>query len=152
MWNNFLPVSCQLSYSAATINTHHVKPRLKPVSCQEMSTEQDSVRRWKICRIHRLCDSSPLCLRLGIHIRRVRRPRPGQPVAVGDQQISDVAVMPLMKLTQHSLPPRGPLRASCSACSTTNTPTPHPLHVSALCASDLMAASNALLHHLFPHI
>lgn len=28
----------------------------------------------------------------------------GQPVAAGDQQISDVAVMPLMKLTQHSLP------------------------------------------------
>ncbi|KAM3613918.1 uncharacterized protein V6R79_007045 [Siganus canaliculatus] len=39
----------------------------------------------------------------------------GQPVAAGDRQISDVAVMPLMKLTQHSLPPRGPLRASCSA-------------------------------------
>lgn len=34
----------------------------------------------------------------------------GQPVAVGDQQISDVAVMPLMKLTQHSLPLRRPLR------------------------------------------
>ncbi|KAF6734058.1 hypothetical protein FQA47_011462 [Oryzias melastigma] len=31
--------------------------------------------------------------------------QPGQPVAVGDLQISDVAVMPLMKLTQHSLPP-----------------------------------------------
>lgn len=48
----------------------------------------------------------------------------GQPVAVGDQQISDVAVMPLMKLTQHSLPTLGPLRASCSACRATNTPTP----------------------------
>lgn len=57
----------------------------------------------------------------------------GQPVAAGDQQISDVAVMPLMKLTQHSLPPRRPLRASCSACST-----PPSLHVSAQCASDLM--------------
>ena len=32
----------------------------------------------------------------------------GQPVAAGDLQISDVAVMALMKLTQHSLPAPGP--------------------------------------------
>lgn len=47
--------------------------------------------------------------------------RAGQPVAAGDQQISDVAMMPLMKLTQHSLPPRGPLRGSCSAPQTPST-------------------------------
>lgn len=62
---------------------------------------------------------SRLCLRLA---NRIRREAAGQPVAAGDQQISDVAVMPLMKLTQCSLPPHGPLRASCFACSATTPP------------------------------
>lgn len=51
-----------------------------------------------------------------------------------------------MKLTQYSLPPRGPLRASCSACSTTNPPTPS--HFSPMCFW-FDRASDTSLHHLF---
>lgn len=58
----------------------------------------------------------------------------GQPVAAGDQQISDVAVMPLMKLTQRSLPHCGPPRGRKHSYSP-----PTGLHVSAQCVFDLMA-------------
>lgn len=61
----------------------------------------------------------------------------GQPVAAGDLRISDVAVMPLMKLTQHSLPPCGPPRVSCSARSSIKTPPP--AAATAPHAFDLMA-------------
>lgn len=100
-----------------------MKGRVKPVPCQDSSTEQDGVWKWKICRTHRRGDSSLLCLRFGKSHSACQAAPAGQPVAAGDQQISDVAVMPLMKLTQHSLPHRGPLRASCSAWST--PPPPH---------------------------
>lgn len=99
---------------------------LNPFAVRTVAQSRIASGSGKICGIHRRRDSSLLCLRLGNHIRCVRRAPAGQPVAAGDQQISDVAVMPLMKLTQHSLPQRGPLRASCSAWSTTNTaPPPH---------------------------
>ncbi|CAL8358717.1 unnamed protein product [Arctogadus glacialis] len=53
----------------------------------------------------------------------------GRPVAAGDRQISDVAGMALMKLTQHSPPPRGPPRASTlNRARTASRPSPLPRH------------------------
>uniref|UniRef100_A0AAV2MFS3 Uncharacterized protein n=1 Tax=Knipowitschia caucasica TaxID=637954 RepID=A0AAV2MFS3_KNICA len=48
----------------------------------------------------------------------------GQPVAAGDLQISDVAVMPLMKLTQHSLSLCLPVPWGSLSCPTPRLPQP----------------------------
>lgn len=62
----------------------------------------------------------------------------GQPVAAGDQQISDVAVMPLMKLTQHSLPSsRAPEGLPLCMEHGKHSPSLHAFMFQ--CASDLMA-------------
>lgn len=139
----------QISDPVVLIFNHIASPVILPLTTRNTDLNPFAVRTvaqnrmasgsGKICGIHRRRDSSLLCLRLGNHIQCVRRAPAGQPVAAGDQQISDVAVMPLMKLTQHSLPHRGPLRASCSAWSTTNPPPTARLHVSAQCASNLTA-------------
>ena len=115
-------------------------PRTAPR--RETGSEQDAVlgENGRDPRTRGPGDSSPPGPpRPGIRIRRVRRARPGQPVAAGDRQISDVAVMPLMKLTQHSLPTRGPPGGLMLCVYHGKHSRPQPHHVSTQCASDLTA-------------
>lgn len=42
------------------ILSHILKPRLRPGSCQDGSLEQDSIWKWKTCRIHTLDAATPL--------------------------------------------------------------------------------------------
>lgn len=87
------------------ILSHILKPRLRPGSCQDGSLEQEAKY------VESTDAATPLrsAFSWGIAFAVSDAPA-GQPVAAGDQQISDVAVMPLMKLTQRSLPHCGPPR------------------------------------------